>query len=387
MPFQINTSRWSPSDALKQKVMAAMERDAQYTNMLIKSQEQARKEIVTTEAMSEYRTVAADPKATRNDVYAVTQRAFGRILGVDPEGAKAFADEAALYPRYFPTDQNTTEYEDFRKAYMEANPKASALDMSNEWNNRMVTRAQSRETFVNPDQPPIVTTAPNGETLITYRGRKWNQRANEGKGGWENVAGPSSKLGGNQTLNAAELKDRNAIEEKATLAASKVQAMKDKMGGWDKLDMAGTLYQKALESTKGKPELADKLKSGSFSDTDLTAAFLAMGVKQDPERTTLLKAALKAGDEWWKALAEYHGYHAILQNRYKRYLSEDLKAHDVAEGGAPPSMYEKRHMQWFKNWGEATTDDLATYGDPDNPAFYIPEAGKEILRRNPQTGK
>ena len=239
MPLQINTSKWSPSDALKQRIMGAMEREAQYSTALLKQREQLRKEMTTTEAMKDYGDVAGSPDATREQVYSATQRAFGRILGVDPAAAKQFAAESGMYPKYFPTDTNTSELEAMLRT-----GKDDGLDQPTILRNYDAIQKERLQSKMLAGGKLEIKKGPNGEDIIIQNRMMYNPKENA-----FNLPAPADiKISAVPSSVAAGTKDLKSRQDNAIKAAARMRTVIEKQGGFGPLDNAAKAYTEAMKA-------------------------------------------------------------------------------------------------------------------------------------------
>lgn len=366
MAFQINTSKWSPSDALRQRVMGAMEREAQYRMAESKAREAARREVVTTGAMSDYQSAATAPDATRESVYNAAQTAFGRILGVDPKGAKEFAAMSAQYPKYFPTDLNTSELE----AYLNANKGRNPQEVMVEWD--AIQTARKQATML---RAGTIDTrkGPNGETIITSTPTIQTPRGPV-------AAAPIIKTVSPQSESSSGEKQRKQAIADAIQAAANIRTLVTNAGGYGPLQEAAVAWRKALQAD---PEIEKKVDKDK---TQITASdFLNLGAAlKSTSEAQRYQEMLKRGREYVNATSNYFGKQAIVKNQYGVFVDPNTLDVNPYDGKKRPplGMHEKHWMQDAYDWTKASDEELMQYSDPDNPDTYIPAAAQAFIDKH-----
>jgi hypothetical protein len=362
--------------------MAALERDAQYKNAEIKVMEQAQKEMGIATATKDYRDVAGNPAATREEVYGATQRAFGRILGYDAKAAEAFAKNSEMYPKFFPTDTNVTEVEAYiNDAKKKGLPESIGLMAYDE---AVTSRGASirQANTVRGGRWKRISLPNGGYEFINDEGKIYDYRTKQLVD-----APPELKLMAPQSYSGSRDKAVELAKGKAIEALAKLCSMQDKGGGTSKLDAANALYEKALELPANmqipeedlqnlKPEeIAKKYPEQSKA----LMSTLKIGGGSDTAALILLKEALTRGREYRDAISNLNAAQAIYKGFTGEYIKEDLASHPVTPQTLTPRA--KLHMQKYTNWKEVKNEELAIYADEEDQENYMPEAEAEFLRR------
>lgn len=367
MPLQINTSKWSPSDVLRQRIMAAMEREAQYRTTLTKQSEQARKEVITTEAMRDYQNVAGQPNASRESVYSATQQAFGRILGVDTEAAKSFAAESGIYPKFYPTDTNTSELE----AYLRANQGKDQAETMKEWDRIQLVRSQAKMQQAGNMSVQMV-----GETPVVVQGTKYFDY----KSGQFVEGVPQIKPITQPTEAGSGAKTKKSRIDNAILASANIRTLVKEAGGYAPLKEAATAYTAAI---KKDPTIATKLPEDVKSmDTNQLAAMFAAGLgKNAANSSEAMQYAdmLKRGRDYVKATSEYFGRQAIAAQEGVYVDPDNLDVVPLQKGAKRPlKMGEKHMLNDAVDWTKASKEDLLLHTNPDDLDNYVEAAARYL---------
>lgn len=386
MPMQINTAKWSPSDALRQRVMGAMEREAQYKNALMKQQEAMRKEIITTEAMRDYNSAVGDPTATRETVYSATQRAIGRIMGVDPEAAKNLAANAANYPKFYPTDLNTSELE----AFLNANKDMDRAEAMIEWDKIQVRRKQATMTAAGPLR---VMTGPNKESIIIQGKMMYNSDTNQ----FDRPAPPDIKTVSPQSVSASGQKDVQKNIDEAIKSTAELTNFINERGGIDKVQDAARVFSEFKSAVAPSGKTGDQLQS-EFEATPednkakreaLASQIVELGKKQagnklrDPQEVAAFMDKLRVGSEYVKKRGKYYGMQGVVQQYGKYVDTNDLTVKDLSDGNGPLALQGKYNLDNVEDWSKIAAEPngkamIMKHTNKRDPANLIPAAVKYL---------
>ena len=378
MPLQINTSKWSPSDALKQRIMGAMEREAQYSTALLKQKEAIRKETITTEAMQEYGDIAGSPTATREQVYSATQRAFGRLVGVDQKAASAFATNSALYPKYNPTDLNTSELEAMLKSGAAAN--MSQVDVLRNYD--VIQKERSQAKMLAGGKLRVIK-GPNQEDIIIQDRNMYNPKTNA----FDLPAPPDIKISAVPSSTGTATKDLKSRQDNAIKAAARMRTVIEKQGGFGPLDNAAKAYTEAMKKPEVQKVAAtipeDPEATKKLTDTEVVDKFASAIGRQakDTAEARAFVEMLRVGRDYVNATTDYHAQQAILAKEGYYVDPDNLEIHELKDGKRPLRMSEKSIMNSGMDWSKASEEDLLMYSNPDDKANYIPSAASFVIAK------
>jgi hypothetical protein len=377
MAIQINTSKWSPSDALRQRVVGAMEREAQYRTAEIRATEAARKDVVTAGAMSDYQTVAANPNATRDQVYGAAQTAFGRLLGVDMKAAKEFATMSGQYPKWNPTPDTEIEYV-LSQTKNKTPEEAKALLIS--YYDRIIERKQANilgaGTLTSQVGPNGVVVTTNTPVIRTPKG---------------NVpAKPEVKVTPPQSATASGATAQQKRVADALKAVNALQALEIK-NGYGPLDEASRLWQQAV---KDDPAIATALEKSvdEMSNEELLAKAKTMTKNNaqslDAKGMRQYVEQLQRGRDWIKLNGDYNAAHEILNEVDGLMIDPDTHSLKSFAKGQPRALRatEKVWLNESRDWSKATEAELMQFANPDHKDRFVPSAAKEVMRRRPKNG-
>jgi hypothetical protein len=378
--MQINTAKWSPSDALRQRVMGAMEREAQYKNALMKQEQAMRKEVITTEAMRDYNAAAGDPNATREQVYSATQKAIGRIMGVDPEAAKNLAANSANYPKFFPTDQNKTEVEMIWEATAGMKPEERVAQID-----RVLTQRKN-SGLIASGGPVQVTTGPNKESVYTTPKMLYN--ATTGK--YDIPAPPDIKTVSPQSDAASGKKALQTDVNNAIRATTALRTYINEKGGEKAVQKAAKIFNEYKSATTPEGETLEELYRG-FDDKSeedkKKIAEKALVIKQkkegketrDPAEAAAFSDAIRTGNEYEKRRSKYEGEQAVIAQQKKYIDPITFKVMDLTDENAPLGIQEKENLndpaEWVKIMaGPNAKAKIMKHTNEKDPANLIPAA-------------